>query len=146
MAYTYSGESAIPTMVRERRRPFPVGNGDQPAGGRLVETFDIERDVGHDARGHGFDTGDGGNALLQPGRRPPDVGEDVGEPGRLVERGPRALQRFEIRDIGDEHRHPGRHDRADGDRLSLHLPEIAEELPVENGDTGGEAHRSDGTP
>ena len=59
---------------------------------------------------------------------------------RLVVRGARPLQRVEVRQVHDEHRHAGGDHRGDRQRLPLHLPQIAQQLAVERRDARGHPH------
>ena len=70
------------------------------------------------------------------------LSEDVGEPLALVVGALRPPQRVEVRQVHHEHRHAGRDDHRNGERLPAHLEQIAQQLAVERGQPASAHHDS----
>jgi hypothetical protein len=116
-------------------RPPVRGNRHEPAAGRFVEAFEVERHVGDHACLDRRDIGNRPNLVGHPQWCPFQRREHVAESLLLVVRVTRPVQRVEGREVHDVHRHAGRDDHRDRKRLALHRQQVAPEFPVERGDS-----------
>ncbi len=110
------------------------GDRDEPARRRRVELLQGKGHVRDDAGFEGRDAGDGGDVARDPLRRTFQRGKHVGEPLPFVVGALRLPQRREIREVHDIHGDAGCHHHRDGERLSPHRQEVAQQLPVQRGD------------
>ncbi len=115
----------------QTRLAFVRQREDQSAR-RLLEPGHIEDHAGGDARLHGTDAIDLPEALCDRLRRALEQREDVGEAIGLVVRALRREQRLVRAAHGDVRGHRGGDDERDRECLSAHVPQIAQELPVQH--------------
>ena len=125
------GKPATPEEHVVEHRLVRNRDADQASGRRLGETGHIERDIHDHARLHACDARNLFDARHQGERRPNQRSEHLGKAVAVVVGLLRQPERGERAQIHDEHRHAGADDEADGQRLSLQVPEIAKEFPIE---------------
>ncbi len=118
--------------VVEDLTPLP-GDRDQPPGGGLLHAFHVKRHVHHDAQLGLRHARDSGDSVSEGQGRPLEGGEDVSEPLPLVVGVASEVQGVEGAQVHDEHEHAHSDDHADGERLALDAPEVAEQLAVQGG-------------
>ena len=91
----------------------------------------VERHHRDDARVSSANAGNGGDAILERQGRSFQRREHIAKPLALVVGLLGSPQRIEIGQVHHEHRHAGGDDHGDGQRLSLHLEQVPQELSVE---------------